>query len=81
MYQGFSLLTANREVLTHSELWQIAKRHGRSVSQAVFRFALDVGMIPLTGTTSGEHMRSDREVFEFQLRPEEVELIEGVFVN
>jgi diketogulonate reductase-like aldo/keto reductase len=72
VYQGFSLLTANRQVLTHPDLLLIAKRHGRQISQVVFRFALDVGMIPLTGTTSGEHMRSDLELFEFQLRPEEV---------
>jgi diketogulonate reductase-like aldo/keto reductase len=79
VYQGFSLLTANRQVLTHPDLLLIAKRHGRHVSQIVFRFALDVGMIPLTGTTSAEHMRSDLEVFEFQLKSEEVELVEGIF--
>lgn len=77
-YQGFSLLTANREVLKNPELAQIALRHHRPVSQIVFRFALDVGMIPLTGTSSVEHMRSDLEVFEFQLRPEEDERIEGI---
>ncbi len=51
VYQGFSLLTANREALAHPELARIAERHGRSVSQIVFRFALDLGMMPLTGTT------------------------------
>lgn len=76
VYQGFSLLTANRDALTHSEMVRIAKRHDRSVSQLVFRFALDVGMLPLTGTTSAEHMRQDVEVFDFQLDPEEVEHIE-----
>src|SRR5207247_2268412 len=51
VYQGFSLLTANRDVLTHAETARIAARHGRTVSQIVFRFALDVGMVALTGTT------------------------------
>lgn len=76
VYQGFSLLTANREVMVHPELFRIAKRYGRSVSQIVFRFALDAGMVPLTGTTGPEHMRADLEVFDFQLEPGEVELIE-----
>ncbi len=49
VYQGFSLLTANREVLASPAMAQIAQRHGRTVSQIVFRFALDVGMIALTG--------------------------------
>jgi diketogulonate reductase-like aldo/keto reductase len=76
VYQGFSLLTANRAVLAHPELARIAKRHGRTVAQIVFRFALDVGMMPLTGTTDPGHMRDDLEVFEFRLGPEEVERIE-----
>jgi diketogulonate reductase-like aldo/keto reductase len=78
VYQGFSLLTANRDVLAHSELARIARRHGRSDSQIVFRFALDVGIIPLTGTTNTDHMREDLEVFEFHLEPDEVERIERV---
>lgn len=78
IYQGFSLLTANRDSLSSPDLARIAKTHGRTVSQIVFRFALDVGMIPLTGTTSAEHMRADLEVFDFRLDPGEIELIERV---
>ena len=78
VYQGFSLLTANREALARPELARIAKRHGRTVSQIIFRFALDVGMMPLTGTTDTAHMRSDLEVFDFRLEPEEVDRIDGL---
>ena len=68
-YQGFSLLTANRGVLAHPELIRIADRHRRTVSQIIFRFALDVGMIPLTGTTDVNHMRRDLEVpLAFELK-------------
>jgi diketogulonate reductase-like aldo/keto reductase len=76
VYQGFSLLTANRKAMARPELARIADRHGRSVSQVVFRFALDVGMVPLTGTTDAAHMRADLGVFDFRLDPEEVERIE-----
>ena len=78
VYQGFSLLTANRAVLAHRELARIANRHGRTIDQIVFRFALDVGMIPLTGTTNADHMRADLAVFDFRLEPEEVERIENL---
>jgi diketogulonate reductase-like aldo/keto reductase len=78
IYQGFSLLTANREVMARPEMARIAHRHGSSVSQVVFRFALDVGMVALTGTTDAGHMRADLDVFDFRLRPEEVDLIEGL---
>ena len=76
VYQGFSLLTANREVMAHPELARIAGRHGRTVSQIIFRFALDVGMMALTGTTDPGHMRADLDVLDFRLDPQEVERIE-----
>ena len=41
----------------------------------VFRFAIDVGMMVLTGTTNGDHMRADLNVFDFGREPEEVESI------
>jgi diketogulonate reductase-like aldo/keto reductase len=59
VYQGFSLLTANRKELARPEVRAIAQRRGMTVAQVVFRFALDVGMLPLTGTTDPEHMKED----------------------
>jgi diketogulonate reductase-like aldo/keto reductase len=79
--QGFSLLTANPDVLAHPEMVRIARRHGRSVAQVVFRFALDAGMVPLTGTSDAGHVREDLEVFAFRLEPEEAERIERLAVT
>lgn len=76
VYQGFSLLTANRGVLAHPELARVAARHGRTPAQVVFRFALAVGMVALTGTTDPAHMRDDLGAFGFDLDPAEVERIE-----
>jgi diketogulonate reductase-like aldo/keto reductase len=76
IYEGFSLLTANRDVLARPEMKKIAQHHGRTVSQIVFRFAMDVGMIALTGTTDSKHMREDLVVFDFRLDANEVEQIE-----
>jgi diketogulonate reductase-like aldo/keto reductase len=81
VYQGFSLLTANRDVLAHAEMNRIAKRYGRTVSQIVFRFALEVGMMVLTGTTNADHMRADLGLFDFNLEPEDVERIEALAVR
>ena len=75
---GFSLLTANRKAMAHAELARIAERHGRTITQIVFRFALDVGMIPLTGTTNSDHMQSDLDVFGFRLESAEVDQIEAL---
>jgi diketogulonate reductase-like aldo/keto reductase len=81
VYQGFSLLTANVDVLSLPEVGQIAAHHGRGIAQIAFRFALDVGMLPLTGTTNAAHMRSDLDIFDFHLEADEVKLIENLATN
>ena len=76
--QAFSLLTANGNTLASPELAQLAKHKDRTAPQIVFRFAIDIGMIPLTGTTNADHMRQDLDVFDFKLDEEEVKRIEGL---
>lgn len=75
-YQGFSLLTANRQVLAHAGVAAIAKRHGKTVAQVVFRFCRQIGMLPLTGTTDPAHMREDLAIDDFELTADEVDTIE-----
>ena len=71
-YQGFSLLTANRKVVGGPLVREIADRVGASPEQVVFRFALHVGMIVLTGTTNPAHMRDDLSCTGFALTDAEV---------
>ncbi len=59
VYQGFSLLTANIEVLRHPVVVSLAEDHRVSPGQVIFAFARAIGMLPLTGTSSPEHMRQD----------------------
>jgi diketogulonate reductase-like aldo/keto reductase len=75
VYQGFSLLTANREVLASPRVREIAKRHGKVLAQVVFRFALEIGMMPLTGTSDSQHMRQDLDLFGFALSGEEQKIM------
>lgn len=78
IYQGFSLLTANRDVLVDPETWAIAKRLGTGPQQVIFRFALQIGMLPLTGTTNERHMKEDLQVEHLELTPQEVLRIEAM---
>ncbi len=77
LYQGFSLLTANRAHLSHPLVMQIARAHKRTVPQIAFCFAYQVGMLPLTGTTSASHMAEDLQSRDFSLSAEEIATIEG----
>ncbi len=78
IYQGFSLLTANSTELNRPELLAISKRLGCSVAQVVFQFALQVGMIPLMGTSSKSHMKEDLASDEVELTGSEIEIIENI---
>jgi diketogulonate reductase-like aldo/keto reductase len=78
IYQGFSLLTANGRELGAPAARDIARAHGRTLPQVVFRFALQLGMIPLTGTSDAEHMRQDLEVFDFELSASEMHTLENI---
>ena len=77
-YQGFSLLTANARDLVRPMIDEIMKRLGKTREQIVFRFAIQLGIIPLTGTTSPDHMREDLEVLDFELSARDVHTVEHI---
>lgn len=76
VYQGFSLLTANRAELMSAELRAIAAALGRAPAQVVFRLALQLGMVCLTGTHDPRHMRDDLAAYDFALGDDEVRALE-----
>jgi len=78
VYQGFSVLTANPQALHHRSVVELAARVGKTPEQVIFRFALEVGMVALTGTTSVQHMREDLDIYDFELGAEAVEAIENL---
>lgn len=79
VYQGFSLLTANRPVLQHPVVANIARREGVTTAQVVFRFSQQIGMLPLTGTTDRRHMDQDLAVEgAFSLSEDELRMMEEV---
>jgi len=78
IYQGFSLLTANPRVLSSAVVGRVAERLGAQATQVIFRFAMQVGMLPLTGTTNSRHMQDDLAATNLSLTPDEVKEIESV---
>jgi len=78
VYQGFSLLTANVEVLRHPPVMGLARSMKATPAQVIFSFARAIGILPLTGTSSAEHMQQDLASRELELTPEVIEEIEGI---
>ncbi|MBF0410356.1 MAG: aldo/keto reductase [Candidatus Riflebacteria bacterium] len=77
-YQGFSLLTANARELLSREFRKLVQDVGGTISQVVFRFANQIGIIPLTGTTNPDHMREDLAFDTVNLTDADIKNIEGI---
>jgi len=77
-YQGFSLLTANTEMLRHPLITDLAARANATPAQVVFAFARAVGMLPMTGTSNAEHMKQDLASRDLVLSPEAVQAIDSM---
>jgi diketogulonate reductase-like aldo/keto reductase len=78
VYQGFSLLTANKAVLQLSSLADLAALLNATPAQVVFRFARAVGILPITGTSDLQHMKEDLATEKLTLPPKAVEAIESI---
>ncbi|QJD29383.1 aldo/keto reductase family protein [Methylococcus geothermalis] len=78
IFQSFWTLTANPSVLADATLRALASNHGRTPAQVFFRYLTQIGIVPLTGTTSETHMREDLAIFDFELTENECEAVAGL---
>ncbi|MDP3559031.1 MAG: aldo/keto reductase [Legionellaceae bacterium] len=75
IYQGFSLLTANQPYISNTRIQSIATKYNKTIPQIIFRFAQQIGILPLTGTTDLQHMKDDLNSHDFVLAFDEIQLI------
>lgn len=75
IYQSFWTLTANPHILQNRVIRDLARTYQRSEAQIFFRYLTQIGLVPLTGTTSELHMKEDLDIAEFSLESAELELV------
>ena len=78
VYQGFSLLTANPQVVADRRVADIGRRLKVTPQQVIFSFAKQIGILPLTGTTALNHMKEDFQAATIELTTVDVEAILAV---
>ena len=75
-YQSFWTLSASPQILASDEIFSIAKKRNCTPEQAYFKFVMQLSIVPLTGTTSKQHMKQDLAVLEMEeLTKDEMESI------
>jgi len=77
-YQGFSLLTANVQVVHHPLIENLAASLSATQPQIIFAFAKALGILPLTGTSDPEHMKQDLASVNLTLPRESIAEIENI---
>jgi 2,5-diketo-D-gluconate reductase A len=68
--QAYSPLSRGR--IGDGTLAEIGRRHGRSPSQVVLRWCVQIGVVPLPKAADARHRRENFEVFDFELDAQEM---------
>ncbi|MGB7403721.1 MAG: aldo/keto reductase [Arcobacter sp.] len=79
-YLGFWTLSANPHILGSQEVINLARKYKKTQAQIFYRFLTQIGVTPLNGTTSQEHMIEDLDIFSFELEESDIKII-STFIN
>lgn len=78
IYQSFWSLTANPHILASKTVHALAKQYNKTPEQIFFNFLRQLGIVPLSGTCSEQHMQDDLNIFDFMLTKEEITAVSAL---
>ncbi|KAJ3119080.1 hypothetical protein HK098_005757 [Nowakowskiella sp. JEL0407] len=81
-YQSFWTLSANPHILSDPTFQRIAQKSNITAPQLMYRFVMDIDIVPLNGTTNAAHMTQDLNVLNMpsleESDVEEIKLLLGI---
>lgn len=78
--EAYSPLTRG-EKLSHPKLSKLAKKYDKTSAQILIRWSLQHGLVVIPKSIHEERIRENCEVFDFQLEPEDMELLDSLNEN
>lgn len=78
VYQSFWSLSANPHLLKSREFFALTQEYDKTEAQILYRYLHQMGIVPLIGSTSSQHLKEDLDIFSFQLRADEVASISSL---
>jgi diketogulonate reductase-like aldo/keto reductase len=72
-YQSFWTLSANPDILESRLVIQLGRKYSVTPAVVLYRCLSEVGVTPLCGTQSEQHMREDLALMNFEISQSEVE--------
>jgi 2,5-diketo-D-gluconate reductase A len=76
--ESWSPLAKQSELLTERVVTDIAEAHGRTPTQIVLRWHVELGAVPVPKSADPGRQRENLDVFDFELTATEVEAISGL---
>ncbi|MDU6482061.1 MAG: aldo/keto reductase [Paeniclostridium sordellii] len=67
---------SNGQILTHPALKEIADKYKKSVAQLSLRWIIQKGIVPLPKSVTPERIKSNLEVFDFEISEQDVDRID-----
>lgn len=67
----------NGEIFKVKEMQEIANKYGKDIAQLCVRWCLQKGVVPLPKSLRPERIKSNVDVFDFEITPEDVKLIDN----
>ena len=62
----------SQEMLSLPVLTDLAKKYGKTPAQIVLRWHVELGLIPIPGSSNPEHIKENADIFNFALSQDEV---------
>lgn len=76
--ESWSPLAARNALVTDETVGSIAREHGVTAAQAVLRWHVQLGSVPIPKSSDAGRQRENADIFDFQLSDEEVARISGL---
>ncbi|MDQ0050169.1 diketogulonate reductase-like aldo/keto reductase [Paenibacillus polymyxa] len=73
--ESWSPLGRGHSMLQNEEIGKIATAHGKTTTQAILRWHIQLGAIPIPKSSSLKHQTENLDIFDFELSPEEMNVI------
>ena len=64
-----------KEVLENETLLKLAEKYGKTTAQICLRFAVQCDVLPLPKASSFERIKSNTEIYDFEISPDDMQLI------
>ena len=76
--EAWSPLGRGSAALMEPKILELAKKYGKNAGQIILRWHLQHDVVPLPKSSNLQHQRDNLDIFDFQLTPEEIRIIDGL---